>query len=424
MDAFALFSSNPLARRLSISVKRETSGSRTRIVSSFATALFAAVLTAAVPLQTGCTETLDPIVGTTSLRIELLTPAGTAEERLPDSARSAMLNISAINAQNQVDVSFNGEVTIYSHFLGSLTPALGQMPIASATLVNGVVNNVSIDLPPTYGPTFLWVEDGKRDDATFATGTSVELWYREPFLEDVSRPLDEMALGARENSPLEGKEVVVSESRYGARGRLVVNGVYAQGYTLSDVECANEAGTPPCVVGDYDSIFVFTFSRAEDQDERAIFVGQFIDSFSGGISEFNGLTEVGFPATNVSDTSEHLDAVPAPIVIDSTTLDAPIEMERAEASLVALENATMCPLDENFERFGQWKLDLGDGCDGVRNTVSVVSSGVAADFDPGLYSGQVMPRVIGALRPINIGSFNVWIIYPRSSADIELPTGQ
>jgi len=28
--------------------------------------------------------------------------------------------------------------------------------------------------------------------------------------------------------------------------------------------------------------------------------------------------------------------------------------------------------------------------------------------------------VIGVLRPVNIGTFNVWIIYPRSAADLVL----
>jgi len=32
-----------------------------------------------------------------------------------------------------------------------------------------------------------------------------------------------------------------------------------------------------------------------------------------------------------------------------------------------------------------------------------------------------MPRVVGTLRPVNVGSFNVWILYPRSMDDIELP---
>jgi hypothetical protein len=53
--------------------------------------------------------------------------------------------------------------------------------------------------------------------------------------------------------------------------------------------------------------------------------------------------------------------------------------------------------------------------------MNVISGTEAAEFDPTLYVGQVMPRVVGTLRPINIGSFHVWIMYPRDIGDISLP---
>ena len=36
------------------------------------------------------------------------------------------------------------------------------------------------------------------------------------------------------------------------------------------------------------------------------------------------------------------------------------------------------------------------------------------------FPGMTVTRVVGVLRPVNIGSFNVWIIYPRDSADLTL----
>ena len=39
-------------------------------------------------------------------------------------------------------------------------------------------------------------------------------------------------------------------------------------------------------------------------------------------------------------------------------------------------------------------------------------------FDPAAAVGQTLPRVVGILRPVNIGSFNVWIIYPRAMSDL------
>ncbi len=377
---------------------------------------------AALLLCIGCSETLDPITGTTSIKVDLVSPTsgGAADDRLPDTAREVTVNLTALDAQNQPDTSVTGQLDIYTHFLGSLTPSLAQAPLATVTMSNGIANNITVTLPSSFGPTFLWVEDTAREGASFATGTSPELWYREPFLVDVSRPPDEAAADARDRSPLERKQVVIAESQYGARGRLVVTGVYAQGYTLSDVECADAAGTPPCVAGDYDHIFVFTFSRAENEDGRPIFEGTAVDQVGGGISEFNGLTEVNFPSTKAPDEAEPA-LIPEPAVIGITTVQDLIAMEKLESALVAIDGGIVCPLDEDFQTFGQWKLDLGQGCGDPDNTINIISGGVAADFAPGDFTGQSLPRVVGTLRPINIGSFNIWLVYPRSGTDIQSP---
>ena len=33
---------------------------------------------------------------------------------------------------------------------------------------------------------------------------------------------------------------------------------------------------------------------------------------------------------------------------------------------------------------------------------------------------QTLPRVVGVAAPVNIGTFNVWIIYPRGDSDVTL----
>jgi hypothetical protein len=380
-------------------------------------------LTGALLVLGGCVEELPPIEGTTSLQIEVISPAdlGSEEARLPDADRAVVVNIRALDADNELDTSFNNTVSYYAQFLGSLTPALGE-PLGTVSLQNGVADNVSLQLPPVFGPTFLWVEDAEGSAPTYATGTSPTMFYRDPFLEDISRPADEMALDALFASPLESKQVVVNASRHGANGRLVVTGSFAQGYTVSDVECADADGTPPCTTGPYDSVFVFSFSRPENEFGTTIFAGQFIDSVGGAISEFNGLTEVGFPTTTASDTADHSASLPEPVLIEANFLTSQtIELERVEAALVAVENATLCPLGEAFETFNQWSLDLGNGCD-TEDSVAAISAGVVPEFDPTQFVGQVLPRVVGTLRPVNIDSgFNVWIIHPRGMSDITLP---
>lgn len=376
----------------------------------------AALITALATLA-ACTEELPPIEGTTSLRVELVSPSdpGSPESRLDSTDRNVELRLTALDAQGEVDTGFSGTADVYVHYLGSLTPELGDSPLATATLTAGASPVVELELPLVYGPAFLWVEHTGGDQPTYATGTSPTLWYRDPFLVDVSQPPDEMALDALERSPLEEKQVSVSSSQYGARGRLVVTGAYAQGYTLADVDCA---GGTPCSTGPYDSIFVFTFSRPEDEDGRRIQRGQIIDRVAGSVSEFNGLTEVNFPQSFTSDPTLQPERVPDPVVIQSSWLSSRIEMERVEAALVAVEDGVLCPLDDDFDTFSQWKLDVGRGCD---DPVNVISKGEVTDFDPAAHVGETIPRVVGTLRPVNIGSFDVWIIFPRDIGDITGP---
>ncbi len=369
----------------------------------------------------GCVDHQPGVSGTTSLHVELISPAdpGTADQRLPDDQRTVTFSVTALDAQGDPDPTVNGDVDLYVHFLGSLTPALEKgVPLASVTMTDGASGDVNLDLPKAFGATYLWVEDTSRDGATYATGTSPTLWYRDVHFEDIQRPDDETALDALERSPLELKQVDVTSSRYGDVGRMVVTGTYAQGYTVSDVACQDAAGTPPCVAGDYDHAFVFSFSRPADQNNDGLIRGEVISRVNGAISEFNGLTEVNFPRSFVDSTDAMPGLLPEPAVIQTSWLSSRIEMERNEAGLVAIENATLCALDVDYDTYKQWKLDLGLGCN---NPVNVITSGQVPDFDPAAYVGQVMPRVVGTLRPVNIGSFNVWIIYPRDIDDVTLP---
>ena len=371
-------------------------------------------------LAAGCAEELDSIDGTQSLRVELITPAdpGSASERLDDGERAVTVVVSALDEEAALDATFSGEVDIYVHFLGGLTPELGDEPLTSVRLEAGTSGEVDLSMPAVFGPTFLWVEH-TRDDPTFATGTSPTLWYRDPFLVDISRPDDEMALDALERSPLEAKQINVSGSRYGARGRMVVTGVYAQGYTLSDVECADADGTPPCVASDYDHVFVFSFNRPRGEEGESIAVGDVVERLTGAIGEFNGLTEVNFPQSFMAGENDP-DMVPEPVVLQPEWLEDVIQMERVEEALVAVDGIELCPLDDEFEVYAQWKLMLGGSCDDG-DVVNVITRGQVNDFDPAAYVGMEIPRVVGTLRPVNIGNFHVWILYPRSMDDIELP---
>ena len=374
----------------------------------------------ALACASGCTDKLAPLTGTTSLRVELVSPAdpGDEDNRLPDDARSVTIHVTALDTEGNTDTTFSGQTQVYAHFLGSLTPTLeARQPLATVQITNGVSDDTDVELPQAFGATYLWVEDGQGDDPTFATGTSPTLWYRDPYVSDIQRPTDEGSLDALTAAPLDNKQVRVSTSRYGADGRLVVTGVYAQGYTVSDSMCGPD-GAPPCTTGDYDHVYVFSYSRPTRSDGGDVKEGDVIGAFTGAVSEFNGLTEIGFPQTFVADGAADEARVPDPVVIQPGWLSTRIEMERAEAALVEIDDATLCPLDGDYDTYAQWKLDLGKGCG---NPVNIITQGQVNDFDPHDYVGQVLPRVVGALRPVNLGGFNVWIIYPRNSGDLALP---
>lgn len=397
----------------------------------------------------GCVEHKAGLTGTQSLGVELVAPVdpGDMAHRLPDTLRTVTVNVTAYDAAFAVDSTFDRAVQVYAQFLGTLTPTptldslTGKVgtPLATLHLSAGKVMNQTITLPAVVGPTNLWIEDGPEADAdgnidpsyhpTYATGASPTLWFRDPVIADIQTPISETALDALTASPLANKQISVNSSRYGDVGRLVVTSVFAQGYTVSDVKCSDASGAPPCSAAAYDHIEVFSFSAPADQNGKLLKQGQVIDGFSGGISEFDGLTEIGFPVTFASNDAVTPDREPTPVKFDPAwfgPLSDPngrINFERNEAAPIEIDNAKVCMLDDDFTTFGQWKLDpsgVGGDCSNNSNVLNVITAGVIASLDPATLVDKVIPRVVGVVRPVEIGTFNVWIIYPRSAADVTL----
>jgi hypothetical protein len=420
----------------------------------------------------GCNDTRPAIEGTQSLAITLVSPAdpGDFENRLPDSPtgtpQTFTIDVEARDAENQLDTSFDTDVQVYAQFLGTLTPTFGGQPLATFHVTAGVATNQVITLPlevRLFGPTVLWIDDGSGLGPEYVhgkvTGTSPTLFFRDPFIADLQTPRDETALDALAVTPLQDKQIAVDASRHGPNGRLVVNSVFSQGYTVTDVLCADADGNPPCdtparlvnrmgtptlTVG-YDHAMVFTFSAPRDQCFRSLEVGQVIGAFAGGLAEFNGLSEIGFPQTFIPNDGKPIlegenecdhvirdvnpARLPAPAVLDPATwfnsLSDPqgmINFERNEAAPIQINNGKVCDLDDDFETFKQWKLDPngnGGDCSNNDDVVNIITTGITT-IDPTSLVGQTLPRVVGVVRPVSIGSFNVWIIFPRSADDVTL----
>jgi hypothetical protein len=118
----------------------------------------------------------------------------------------------------------------------------------------------------------------------------------------------------------------------------------------------------------------------------------------------------------LSESRTFPDAPPARVLPSWFT--TPIEFEKHESGLIEVVGGTVCPLDDSWTTFKQWKLDVGRGC-GTSSSVSVITAGVV-EFDPATRVGMTVARVVGVLRPVNIGTFNVFIMFPRDSADLTL----
>jgi len=381
----------------------------------------------------GCVDNRDAITGTQSLQIELVSPAsgGDINARLPDTQRAITVSLTALDADGELDTSFDQVVRVYAQFLGTLTPQLSDMPLASIQMTGGVASNATITLPDSVlGQTTLWFDNGTGVGPGYkhgaVGGVSPTLWYRDPFISDIQTPRDETAVDALAVTPLTDKQVTVAASRYGANGKLVVTSVVAQGYTVSDMNCPG--GNPPCTTEPYNHAFVFTFSAPRDQTGETIEIGDIIERFNGGVSEFNGLTEIGFPRSFVGEPKVNNRALlPTPVVMETAwfgPLSNPagrINFERNEAGPIEIRNAKVCPTDDDYTTYKQWKIDPA-GMMGTcgNNVINLITQGTDFTTDPTTLEGRILPSVVGILRPVNIGSFNVWIVYPRGSSDIRL----
>jgi hypothetical protein len=382
-----------------------------------------------------CVEVKDGIKGTQSLRVDLKLPTdpGSRANRLADTVRNVSYDVTAIDQDGAVDTTYTNDVQVYVQYLGTLTPYLGETPLATVHVVNGKAVGQTLTLPSVFGPTTLWLDDSKGAKPTYATGASTTLWFRDPFIADLQRPSNEMAVDALTASPLQNKNVLVDKSRYGANGRIVVTSVFAQGYTIADMSCgpggappclpnACVVGSPPDAVGCYDSAEIFSFSAPKDQNFDPIVEGQTISGFAGGVTEFNGLTEIGFPQSFVDASKDFNPArEPAAVVLDPTWFSSnKIMFERNEAGPIQINNGKVCPLDADFTKFMQWKLDPSGVADaaacGSKNLINIITTGVI-QTDPATLVGKTIPRVVGIVRPVSVGTFNVWIIFPRGPSD-------
>ncbi|MBM4396945.1 MAG: hypothetical protein FJ087_14805, partial [Deltaproteobacteria bacterium] len=297
----------------------------------------------------------------------------------------------------------------------------------------GVAKGVSLRIEGAFGETRIWA----REVVTGVIGVSDAIRLRNPSISQVQ--------GSEVCSPMEDEFVVIDS------GALVVTNVTTNGMNVVDVSDLDEKGRP----APGSSVFVYSFSRpmslpscVEDEEADTLACSQHslvpvqvcdrVRRVSGGVSAFNGFTELKFPSWELVEWDPSEGPCPVPEPFDLTGLACadlygagPL---RYEGALVRVRNVEVdcddgeaCYQDAKYVRYGEWWINLkGGSC--KTGKVYVVSHIAAPDFDPFLPENARISSITGTLKPLyfspdsedkcKMGGDFTWIVEPRCPDDI------
>lgn len=282
-----------------------------------------------------------------------------------------------------------------------------------------------------------------RLQPTYASGAAGPIHLVQPNLADVSRT-DSLV-----SSPFQDEFVEIK------RGNMVVTAIRIDGFYLTDTcPIADYTGdgqqfcTPEerAARAEFNHLFVFNFSRPDD-----LFPGDRLISVGGPMTEFVGLTELGFPLWEVDFEHSPQDPIPAPISLSDRVIDhfpnlvergqqcvniqmnpertllvqCDYAMERLEAARVTVKVLKTVAITsgsrerENFDKFGQWPVQVDDGSMAGK-TFQLVTRDNIPFFDPTKIGGRTINATItGNLRQVAFDdrSEPLWIVEPRDQQD-------
>lgn len=281
-----------------------------------------------------------------------------------------------------------------------------------------------------------------RVQPSYSASAAGPIHFVEPNLADVNRA-DSLI-----SSPFQDDFVDVQ------RGNMVVTAVRIDGFYVTDT-CAlpgyQSDGQALCTPEElaqpngFNHLFVFNFSRPDD-----LFPGDRLIQVSGPITEFNGLTEIGFPLWEI-DYARSPQTIPAavalsepvaqhfPVLIEprgrcanigqnpqiTRLVECDYALERLEAARITVQirssvGITPGSRDEtNFDRFGQWPVIVDDGST-MGRTFQVITRENIPFFDPRAFGARTINQPLtGNLRQVAFDdrSEPIWIVEPRDQAD-------
>lgn len=405
-----------------------------------------ALLFVGLALPAGCIERPSPTAGlVNSLKLDLTEPADRGTPVRPISVREAVFSVTALDEQGQrlpvdadldVFVSFGGVKVGEFDQCGTSTAPITRLPLRGGELVNQ-----RIDLPQAFGSTSLWIDAPSLN----AVGASDTIYFRNPFISDLMRPLDVNAPNATFCTPFNRKFVVVDRSETPG-GKLVVSSVFGNAFAVSDSGAS-----------DFGHIYVYAFGRPPS----SIVVGRVMKQISGNLSKFIGFTELNFPLFDATDEID-LAALPAPArVVSADTgnipkllglVSGPVEVTGRVCNPEP-PNPTGDPniasTADQWRRFNTFTLD-GDGtCESFTNFEIQLPTKVIGNLDPVNQVGQTVtvrgmlknasgrnpyldadgkPVTCGAVTPCAQGTcldgvckknpFNFWSVVVRDRSDV------
>ncbi|MCX7943965.1 MAG: hypothetical protein N2746_05590 [Deltaproteobacteria bacterium] len=354
-----------------------------------------------------------------SFEFKILSPENLGSERelLPSDTNRIVFRIKALGSKGEDPFVLNKEISLYLNFGGKSTY------LKDVKIINGLSNEETIEITNVYGKAHLMVVDDRGEEPTYASGSSDEIYFRNPSLYEIQKSNEEKPPFS---SNMRGYRVSIRGQKNNI-GMMIVTAVTNNGFYISDY--ASKTDNPT-------SLFVYNFSRP-----YGVHRYQLLCQLIGRVQEHLGNTQVTFPDWMTYDDCKQADSLLCKYCIEelrplegkikkiepiklktSTTYDKKL-MESLESSLVEIEKATILNMFESsydrdtYNEYGQYRVRLND--ETASAIFLIISRDNVSDFDPTKYIGKDFSYVRGILTELNFGSENSkWIINVRDKYDI------
>lgn len=295
-------------------------------------------------------------------------------------------------------------------------------------LTNGHAPAVSLPLtaPAIFGRITLNIEEPK----SLAQGATPPIFFPNPTISQIVKPLDLAATNATYCSPFLGRQIVFDRAST-ASGKLVVSSVFQNAVAISD-----SAAT------EYNSIYVFTFSRPSS----FLIKGRVLDRVAGAVAKFNGMTQVGNPVISANDDLRR-EFVPVPVELTAmrrptqTTNSAENQWLTKYIAAPVFITGIVCETEKDQGRKDNWLKyntvainQTGDGnpesingCGGTNTTMYIpptrfnvqFSGKGVGGFDPAIHAGKEV-TMTGMLQNSvsKSGKTVFWTVVVREEGDV------